>query len=279
MTRNPTTILDQEISVLKRYKELLMQVIKLPQDEPSLIAFLKEFLKDVSSLGRPPLTAQAQKEATQIFAKHLHALDPNGYSPQELMEALEEIGTLAPRVQAIYESYRTELSLMDYPRLLESGLRPDQLSVLACVPCLMSIWAISYLIRRLEGLKHKRKREAETPPQPRQRWKKTAYQWKFDPEKPEITCNGSKPVKLEPKLFDLFKYLHGKKQGATMERIRKDLKIGEVYKHMVANRVSKLISALDKEAKVLGLKEGEIKGIIERKRDGKKLVKVIFHAS
>lgn len=166
MTRNPTTTLDQEISVLKRYKELFVQAIKLPQDEPSLMAFLKKFLKNVCSLGRPPLTAQAQKEATQIFAKHLHALDPNGYSTQELMEALEEVNALAPRVQAIYESYRTELGLRDYPRLLESGLKPAHLSVLANVPCLTPIWAISDLIHRLEGLKHKRERETKIPAPP-----------------------------------------------------------------------------------------------------------------
>ncbi|HHT9155139.1 MAG TPA: hypothetical protein ACFYD5_04920, partial [Candidatus Tripitaka sp. YC43] len=165
-----------EISVLKRYKEL-MQAIKLPQDKPSLMAFLEKFLKNVRSLGRSPLTAQAQKEATQILAKHLHALDPNGYSPQELMEALEEKDALAPRVEAIYESYRIELGLRDYPRLLESVLRLDQLSSLAHVPSFTPIWDISNLIRRLEGLKHKREREAKTPPQAGQREGKAIGAW------------------------------------------------------------------------------------------------------
>lgn len=165
MPKDPTPILNQEISVLKRYKELI-QAFKLPQDEPSLKAFLEKLLKDLRPLGSPPLPAQTQKEATQIIVKTLHALDPNGYSPQELTKALEEINALAPKVQAIYESYRTKLGLRDHSRLLESALVPCQLSVLANVPCLLSLWDISNLVRRLEGLKHKKEREAKTPPQP-----------------------------------------------------------------------------------------------------------------
>lgn len=132
--------------------------------------------------------------------------------------------------------------------------------------------------KNLEAVKTQETPASQPGPIERKDKKTPAYQWEFDTEKNEVKCNGSNPVHLDPRLFDLFEYLHRKKK-ATLKRIRKDLKIEERYNHLIANRVSTLISALDKEAKVLGLKKGEIRRIIERERDGRKLVKVIFHTS
>lgn len=299
MTRNPTTTLDQEISVLKRYTELLS--IELPQDEPSLMAFLRKLLNDVRPLGRPPLTGQALKEVT---IKHLHALDPNRYSPQELMEALEKTNALAPRVQAIYESYRTELGLTDYLRLIESRLRHDQLSRLVNVPCLTPIWAISDLIHRLEGLKHKREREAKTPPQAGQGEDKTAQErqgerkdkeilacrWEVDEDGQEVYCGfGGKrygPVKLSrvgydnSLLFKLFFRLYRQwkenkervesKGWVTVSTLEKFWDPRPGYKDFVADTISKLRTTLKEELKKCGL---EIEGKIIKPNHPKKVTK------
>ncbi|HHT9117102.1 MAG TPA: hypothetical protein ACFYD1_00585 [Candidatus Hypogeohydataceae bacterium YC38] len=112
---------------------------------------------------------------------------------------------------------------------------------------------------------------AETPP---------FYQWEVDKEKHEVKCNDRGPVKLEPRLFELFRYLHGRKNiKTTMESIKTEgVKIEKRYKHLVVNRINKLISSLNKKAGVLGLKDGEIKNIIERHKKDKKLKAVTFHA-
>lgn len=109
---------------------------------------------------------------------------------------------------------------------------------------------------------------------------KPAYQWGFDSKRHEVTCNGSKPVKLEPRLFELFKYFHGRKNiKTTMNRIRTEgVKVERRYKRLVVNRINKLISSLNKKEKVLGLRDGEIKNIIERHKKGKKLEAVTFYA-
>lgn len=102
------------------------------------------------------------------------------------------------------------------------------------------------------------------------------YRWKFDGEKCEVRCNGNGPVKLQPRLFKLFVYLH-KNPKATIKALQKNFKAKGGYERSVQNNLDKLISALDKKHEILKLKKGEIKNVIKKVKNGRELEKVIFH--
>lgn len=167
---NSATTLDEEISILRKYLELL-QPFDLSENPSHVKSTMENFLNDFRllkekypSFDRRPLTGQAREEVLQLITKHFQTLDPR-YSPQELMKALEKSGPLGHKAQAIYESYRTELGLKVYPDLQGPESISFPLYLLTNKFCFVPAYAIADLVFKLEGLKHKKEREAETPPQ------------------------------------------------------------------------------------------------------------------
>lgn len=148
MTRNLTTTLDQEISLLKKYTQVLSKIV-----------FLSKGISFLEGLKR-------KARVTGISMPLIENIKEDELKKEDVQLLLKEASTLVPEVQKIYESYRVELGLGDYsnfldciylfaPDVIEKGHSP--------------IVITNDLICKLEGLKYKREREAETPaPQPGQ---------------------------------------------------------------------------------------------------------------
>ena len=77
------------------------------------------------------------------------------------MELIEKANALCPKIQAIYESYRTELGLMDCSGLLAwPGLNHPITEATGLTPISLT----SDLICKLEGLRHKQERLVKAGP-------------------------------------------------------------------------------------------------------------------
>ncbi len=110
-----------------------------------------------------------------------------------------------------------------------------------------------------------------------ERKKDRSYHWEL--KDGNVYCEGKGPVKLPPKLEELFNYFFSRRnRRISIEKIVKDLNITVAYKRALKDRINKLISALDSEHKILGLEKGEVRNCFKKEKKGKELITVIFYA-
>lgn len=117
----------------------------------------------------------------------------------------------------------------------------------------------------------------ETPPQPGQREKKAsetpAYQWEIKGQ--EVSCNGSRPIKLEDRMSKIFKYLH--------DRRGKPVKIQSLEKEVGLTREGIRDAMIDLKnllSRGLGIDRNQMDKIIEAIKDRKnknEITAYVFH--
>lgn len=114
-------------------------------------------------------------------------------------------------------------------------------------------WSLASTVAIAEGkVEAERKgieawKAAKTPPQAEGKGGEIpAYRWELNEERHEVSCNGSKPVKLEPRLFKILTHLYNKKgnrvQTKELERATKLSRDG--VREAVSNLKRTLASSL-----------------------------------
>lgn len=106
------------------------------------------------------------------------------------------------------------------------------------------------------------------------------YAWEFNKEKREVSCNGSKPVKLEPRLFNIWHYLY----THTGERITPKTLLDNGWQHTTREShpnykrdIQDSVNKLRNKLTGLGLSKDVLDLIIKDNKKGKKIVSWTFN--